>query len=608
MVAQRDRHSGMDAAEQSAHLFSLNVSPDTSWGRATSRFTPMVERMLALDSINGVYDRVARGGPQRFVERVLEDLDVHYKVSDADLARIPTRGPLVVVANHPFGAIEGIILAVLLRRVRPDVRVMANYLLGRIPEMRDLFLCVDPFASEKSTSYNQTPIRQAMRFLRDGGALAVFPAGEVAHLDLRRRAIVEPHWNRTIAGMVRRTGASVIPVHFDGQNGPLFHVLGLVHPRLRTAMLPRQLMNKCGRTLHVRVGAAIQPKRMSAIGDDASLTDYLRQRMLLLAHRARSLPGPESHSAGPASVTAMQPIIEAVDPPRLALEVDSLPAGQLLVDGGEYKVYIAESGQIPCALTEIGRLREITYRATGEGTGKSSDLDEFDRHYQHLFLWHAATSEVAGAYRLGPTERIIASRGAAGLYTTTLFDFKLELLRKLTPALELGRAFVRPEHQRSYAPLLMLWKGLARYVSQRPRYKILFGPVSISNDYQSASRQLMVRFLRANHAEAHLSDLARPKNPFRDDGRSAFRNLRIAPDDIDDAVSELEPDRKGIPVLIRQYLKLGARFFSFNVDRDFGNAIDALMYVDLTRTDPRILARYMGRPATDQFRHHHNAT
>ena len=599
MEAQHHSHGRDPVLAQGGRLFTLESPSRTPLGRMTSMFSPLLERVLAIDAINGIYSRTCGGDREHFLDRLLDDLGVSYDLTADELACIPARGPLVVVANHPFGAIEGIVLAHLLRQVRKDVRVMANFLLGRIPEFRELFICVDPFGNDRSTSYNMRPMREALRWLKDGGVLAVFPAGEVAHLDLNQRAIVEPQWSQTVARIVRRAGAPVLPVFFDGQNGPLFHLLGLVHPRLRTAMLPRELMKQCGRKLDVRIGAAIPSRRLNAIEDDADMTEYLRQRMLLLKYRTEGAAEP----AKPAEVkvTQVAPIVAPTDSQLMVDQIARLPAAQLLADASDYRVYIASANQVPAVVNEIGRLREITYRASGEGTGKSIDLDAFDNWYQHLFLWDVAKKEVVGSYRLATSDTVLQQYGPGGLYTSTLFDYKPALLNRLNPAIELGRAFVRLEHQKNYAPLMLLWKGIARYVCLHPRYKTLFGPVSISNDYGEFSRQLMVQFIRSNHLAPELTRLARAKNPFSPAKQSGLSEIPVGPDDIDDVVSELEPDGKGVPVLLRQYLKLGARFFSFNVDSAFGDSIDALMYVDLSLTDPRILERYMGKEAAAEF-------
>ncbi|MDB5173629.1 MAG: phospholipid/glycerol acyltransferase, partial [Phycisphaerales bacterium] len=421
----------------------------------------------------------------------------------------------------------------------------------------------------------------------------------VAHLDARQRAIKEPRWNEAIARIAHMAGAPVVPLYFDGRNSVAFQLLGLIHPRVRTVMLPRELLRKRGAEIGVRVGSPVPHRRLESMAGDAQRTGYLRERTFLLRHRGvPCVPDRLGRAAG------MEPVCEAGSAEQIAQEVAGLPARQMLAESDGLAVYHARASQIPHLLREIGRLREITYRATGEGTGRPSDLDDFDTWYHHLFVWHKTSRELVGAYRLGATDEIVTSRGEHGLYTATLFRYRPGLIERLGPALELGRSFVRSEYQKSYAPLLMLWKGIGRFVVENPQYKTLFGPVSISNDYQGISKELMVRFLEARHAEPGLSRLTQPRNPFRS-GRGAgvedVCRALLAGDDVDDLVAELEPDGKGMPVLLRQYLKLGARFFGFNVDPDFNDALDGLMLVDLTRTDRKLLDRYMGKPGAAQF-------
>lgn len=557
---------------------------------------PAVEKLFWLDALNSLYDRCARPGQERqFLDRVLQDLGVSYQLAAEDMARIPKTGPVIVVANHPFGALDGMILAALLSHVRPDVKVMANYLLGRIPDLRELFLLVDPFGTEKSAKENVGPMRQALRWLKDGKMLAVFPAGEVAHVDLRTGKVEEPAWSDTIARIASRAGVPVVPMFFHGRNSNAFQLMGLLNPKLRTAMLPRELFKKRGEVIQLRVGTAIPHRKLSAMGSDAEVAEFLRQRTLLLGHR----PKKKLLDAG-STIKAMAQIAPPQSPDILAAELEKLPPGQLLADAGDMVVYEAKAHQIPATLRELGRLREITYRATGEGTGKSLDLDEFDNWYTHLFIWHKTSRELVGAYRLGITDEIIRARGPAGLYTSTLFKFRPGFIERLGPAIEMGRSFIRAEYQRSYTPLLLLWKGIGRITSSRPHLKTLFGPVSISNDYQTTSKHVMVRFLAAAHGAAEMAGLTRPRHPFRPAGvqklakeRGLSRLLNDC-DTVDDLVAELEPDGKGMPVLLRQYIKLGARFFAFNVDPNFSDALDALMLVDLRYTEPKLLARYMG--------------
>jgi putative hemolysin len=304
----------------------------------------------------------------------------------------------------------------------------------------------------------------------------------------------------------------------------------------------------------------------------------------------------------------LSPTIAPVSASVLEAEVQALPPESLLVDGGEMATYIASAGQIPSVLREIGRLREVTFRATGEGTGRELDLDRFDERYEHLFIWHRKAKDIVGAYRICYCDRILERDGIKGLYTHTLFKIRQRPLRKLGPTIELGRSFVREEYQRSFTPLMLLWKGIGALVCRKPEYCCLLGPVSISNTYQTLSRRLMVDFLKCQYGPEELKKLARPRNPFPESA-DAPMELRFASQDaqaISDLITDLEEDGKGMPVLLRQYLKLGARALAFNVDPDFSDVLDALLVIDLRKTDPRILDRYMGKDARQTFHAYHH--
>jgi Acetyltransferase (GNAT) domain len=301
----------------------------------------------------------------------------------------------------------------------------------------------------------------------------------------------------------------------------------------------------------------------------------------------------------------------APEVPRATLkaEIDALPPDLRLVDRGRFRVYCAGAGHIPSALQEIGRLRELTFRAVGEGTGRCSDLDPFDAFYLHLFLWDARAASIVGAYRLGLVDEILTRHGKSGLYTHSLFKYRTRLLDALNPAIELGRSFVRAEYQRSFAPLLLLWSGIGRFVERSPQYAVLFGAVSISSRYAPASRRLIVEYLSAHDADARLARDVSPRRPFRAGARTPAPGAAIpAPGSIDELsrrIAQIEPDGKGVPVLLRQYLQLGGRLLGFNLDRNFADALDALVMVDVRQVDAAVLERYMGKRGADAFRAHH---
>lgn len=572
----------------------------------------VIAHSLKLDKIDRVYrDSVAMTDDLPFPEKVLRTLNVRYDTSEEDQKRIPASGAVVLVANHPFGGVEGIILMALLQRLRPDVKVMANYLLGRIPEMRDFFIFVDPFGSRKSARANIAPLKGALTWLKQGGLLCVFPSGEVSSIDLRSGMVRDPAWNPSIAALVRRAQATVVPAFFAGHNGPLFQFAGLVHPRFRTLMLPRQVLNKRNRIVNIRIGNALPWRELETYKDDKSLIGYLRLRTYILAERQdrpkkRRLGFPRCKPVGD-----LHPLAEPQSPDDWAREIASLPAELRLTGNDELDVFIAHAEQIPLILKEIGRLREVTFRAVGEGTGKAFDLDVFDTYYLHLFIWNRKRAEVVGAYRLGLADVICEQFGCKGLYTRTLFKFNSRLLEGLQPAIELGRSFVRPEYQKAYASLFLLWKGIAAFIARNPRYRSLFGPVSITNEYRDASRNLMLRSLRLSNFAPELARFVKPRKRPKRFARAEWARKDFQPylDDIDhvsNMIQEIEQDRKGIPILLRQYLKLGGKVLAFNVDPAFSSVVDGLIAIDLGETDPRTLRRYMGPENAEAFlRFHH---
>jgi putative hemolysin len=567
-------------------------------------------KLLPVDEVRDLYRRVRQSATGFGLEELLAEMRVELHVDAADTARIPAAGPVVALANHPYGMLDGAILTVLLRRARQDVKVMTNYLLSDVPELAKHCIFVDPFQTQKSIARNRRAVREAFTWLRRGGMLAIFPAGEVSHLQFPQAEIVDPLWNDTAARLIRSTGSAALPVYFCGRNSVGFQLLGMIHPRMRTAFLLQEFLKQEGRTIEVRVGSEIPAESIAGMPDDREAIEYLRWRTYLLARRN----GPEKSWAialrSKISVKAQQPVavVEPADP--MAGELDSLPPERCLAESGDFVVYLAKANETPQLLRELGRLRELTFRLAGEGTGKKRDLDCFDHYYWHLLLWHRSKQELVGAYRAGSTKEIIAQYGVKGLYSSTLFRFQEGVFDKLGPALELGRSFVKAEYQRQYAPLFLLWKGIARLLTMLPQVAVLFGAVSISNQYSKASREMIYRYFEARMKEDELAGMVAARRPFRPallrpwDCRAMCYALRDL-EELSQPISDLEADGKGLPILLRQYARIGGRLLGFNVDRKFSDVLDGLILVDLRKTEPSVLERYMGREALAQFRARH---
>lgn len=541
--------------------------------------------------------------PERFVHEALARLGIVPVVDAGTLDRVPANGPVVIVANHPFGGADGLVLLEVVLRRRPDLRVLATRALQHLAPLAPLVIAVDNFDRGGGVARNVAPLRSALRHVSAGGALLMFPAGVVSHLDLRERCVIDPPWSAASARLVRTLRAPVLPVHVAGRNSDAFQLAGVLHPALRTLMLPAELGNKRGARVAVRIGAAWPASRVGRERDDAELAAKLRLDVYALG--AAGIVTAVAPGAAPVAA-APEPVAAAADATSLAREIEALPASCRLASCGTLDVYAATSAQLRGTLLEIGRLRELAFRAVGEGTGRAVDLDRFDRHYHHLFAWDRETHRIAGAYRIGRTDEIRRAQGRRGLYLDSLFELREPLLALLGPSLELGRSFVHPEYQRSFAPLLALWRGIAAYVAREPRYARLIGPVSIPAGLDPVSIELLVRFLRRRHFDPLLSRLVEARNPFRASPSLATLGAGVAGlpglEALSGYLAVRDPLGRGVPVLLRQYLKLGGRVLGFHVDAGFGSCIDCLTVVDLRIAPDTVLGKYMPPEQLASFR------
>lgn len=579
----------------------------------TSRYRSVRLLQNAIESLFGLRELARRyanleptASPQAFVRQAFDRLNINYDIESGRLENIPQTGPTIVVANHPFGALEGMLLVDLLGQRRGDIKVMANGLLNRIPELAPVFLGVNPYGHKAATRQNVMAMREASRWLKQGGLLVMFPAGDVASRRWQNLSISEGPWDASVARLARLCDASIVPIQFAGHNSTLFCLAGLLPPIFKTVLLPRELLNKCHSTVSLRIGKPFDKKRLLGFEKIEDLAAYLRMRTCLLSQSEGGINSELSVSGD----EAQAPILPPMDAVQMETELATLPIEQRLDTSGELQVWYARAGQIPLLLQEIGRQREISFRAVGEGTGKSIDIDLYDRFYLHLFVWNTRQKQVVGGYRLGLADEILHRYGCRGLYSHSLFRYSRNFLQQIRPAIELGRSFVRPEYQRNFAPLMLLWKGIGHFVAQNPQYANLFGPVSISNDYSGMSQRLLIRFLKQNLFDGSLGRHVKPRYPYRTawkDGWNMLLHKDTSLDELSILIAEIEEDDKGVPVLIRQYLKLGGRVLGFNVDPQFQHCIDGLIRVDLRQADPRLLKKYLGVEGAAAFLACHDA-
>ena len=567
----------------------------------------LVDWAIGLKALNVVHENIPLGlDAHSFARSALDGLGVSVSAESGTLQHIPVSGPCIVVANHPHGGLDGLAMVNVLLRRRPDVRIMANHLLRNFIELRETFIGVDPFGGAHAARYNVRAVREALSWLRAGGLLMLFPGGEVSSFNPARGAINDPPWDSGIGWVVEKSNAPVVPVFIEGRNSLLFQLAGLLHPRLRTVLLLREMLNHRGTMLKVRCGRLVDAEMLALLGTREKLAPFLETATYLLKTRDQ-FRRPWRLGRSGSRRSAKQAIAEAVDSERLRSEIAALPPTQRLVCGGGLEAWFARADQIPWSMQEIGRLRELSFRQVGEGTGKSVDIDLHDSYYVQLFVWNPAQAAIVGGYRLGEADRIIDRYGSRAMYVNTLFRFERALENELGMVLDVGRSFVRPEYQRDYSSLMLLWKGIGAFIARHPHYRILLGPVSISNDYHPVSQQLIVRFLQQNSMEPDRASMVKARHPFR----SRVQTSRLVDLDVSDLriistlLNLVEDDDIGIPVLLRQYLKLNGRILGFNVDPDFNNSIDCLLWLDLTKTDSALLQKYMGAAEAAAFLAYH---
>lgn len=537
---------------------------------------------------------------ETFLRFTLEVLGIDYQVIKGSLNQVPEVGATVVVANHPLGCVEGVILAELLLLIRQDVKILANQYLKTVPELDDLFIGVDVFEGKAAQKANLKALRTAHRHLEQDGLLLLFPAGEVSQpIKGKKNDVEDKAWSRSVSALIKKSQAATVPVFINGQNSKRFYVAGKVHTLLRTLMLGRELLNKHQQPIEIAIGNTIRFKEISTLSDE-TLVNYLRLNTYLLKPES---PHPPFLSCGDEK--------HAISPPlplsRIKDDLSNIPQSDLLLTQGSFEVYCTRAKFIPNILYEIGRLREERFRAVGEGTGKAIDIDQFDLNYRHLFVWNNAQDRLVGAYRLGLVDRLLAKSGIDGLYSRTLFHYDTPFLQHMGRSIELGRSVIAAEYQRSMSALLLLWKGIATFIQRNPDYTHLFGPVSISNDYSQSTRQLLTDSMVMHHYDEDGAEFVTPSHPLPRHNTHWNTSMLTALGDLQrlSKVIARMDEGKSVPVLLRHYLALNGKLVSFNVDPKFNHALDGLIVVDLRQIPAKTLGRYMGLSQADQYLHYH---
>jgi putative hemolysin len=557
----------------------------------------LAELLMEVMKINQVNELFAEAQPKQgieFIDAILAGCGVEIEYDESDLKNIPKEGGFIAIANHPYGGIEGLVLLKLLLTVRPDAKLMANFLLKKIPNLSDFFIAVNPFENIEHSS-SISGLKNTLELLNQGTPIGIFPAGEVSTFKIETQQVTDRLWHPVVGKIIAKARVPVVPIYFHGNNGLLFNLLSIIHPALRTAKLPSELFNKQGHTIKLRIGKPINITDYPEHNNSTKLLNFLRARTYALGTGLEE----EKKIFNPRNLFKIKKLPEAVareiKPEILEKEVEPLRENYRVWQEKNYEVFVVPTDAIPNVIREIGRLREITFRDVGEGTNKAVDLDEYDIYYHHLFIWDTEAKLIVGAYRIGLGDEIFYSLGKNGFYLTELFKIKAQMIPVLKKSIELGRSFIRKEYQQKPLPLFLLWKGIFKFLIDNPRYRYLIGPVSISNSFSKFSKSLIVEYINRNHFDHDMAQFVRPRKKFKVDFSKIDTDILMAGEEsfklLDDLISEVETRSMKVPVLLRQYIALNANIICFNIDPKFADCLDGFLVLDFKKVPAEMLEK-----------------
>ncbi len=555
-----------------------------------------VMRLTKIDEVNKLYDILKDKVGKEFFDSFVRVRDLKYIVFEEDLARIPKTGPFILVSNHPLGGIDGILMTKILTEIRPDFKIMGNFLLEKIEPMKPYVISVNPFENRKELKSSSAGMRESLKHLESGGCIGIFPAGEVSNRNNEFGEILDKKWEKPALKLIKMAKVPVVPMYFHAKNSRLFYQVAKLHPDLQTLLLPSEMMYKREKPIRIRLGKPVSVKVLEDHDTIEEMGEFLQKKILLLKsyyEKRKSLtdrlniPNLKLNFSLKKEENVVQNIIDETPQEDIVKEIDALyKSDKMLFRNGNYEVFFAPYGEMPSIMREIGRQRELTFRKIGEGSNLPFDLDEYDEYYHHLFLWDNKAQKLAGAYRMALGAEVMKKHGVDGFYTSSLFEFDPELRPFFRKVIEMGRAYISAEYQQKPLPLFLLWRGIVHVCLRNPEHKFLMGGVSISDKFSEFSKSLMIDFMRSNYYDSAVAQYIHPKHEFKvklkdRDKHLFFDEVEADLNKLDKIIDDLEPEMR-LPVLIKKYIKQNAKVISFNVDPSFNDAIDGLMYIRIS--------------------------
>ncbi len=497
------------------------------------------------------------------LEAILANIQIELLADE--LNKIPTTGQLLCISNRPMGIIEELILYKLLIQKRKDFFYFNN---TQLNDVRGLSL--NHFVENEYAEIDEV--------LQQQQCFVMFPVGKISTYKANKKGYVDSQWNKTLIKKIYHQKSQVLPFYISIDNNEFHQLIPFMENKMMDFYTIIEFIKTNKVVFKVRIGNPIKTTNWH-FENSNQYGRFLRAKLYSLSSKLKVDLFFNEHKM-------VADIIDPIDKELIDEELKAIESTNCIGEQNNFKVFICKAKKIPNTINEIGRLRELAFRKVGEGTNKPIDLDEYDIHYLHIFIYDTVQKQIAGAYRLGDGSYIMKTTGRKGFYLNSLFKIKKEFSLLLEDSIELGRSFVAVDYQNQRLPLFLLWKGIAYFINNHPHIKYVLGPVSISNSYTTLSKSLIVDFIRKFHWDKFLSQFIRPKSPFNAtyeglDYEILIESTQNSIKTLEEIIEDIDPKHKKIPILLKKYFAQNARILCFNVDPHFNNALDGFMLIDI---------------------------
>ncbi|MDY3203467.1 MAG: lysophospholipid acyltransferase family protein [Arcobacter sp.] len=539
----------------------------------------IAKKIVHEDSINQFLSQNSHLKGFEFVDAVLDYFDFDYTASSNDFQNIPTSGKVVIIANHPLGGLDALCLLRLISQVRKDVKIVANDFLAGFEALNSLLIPIDNYKIRQS----KNDIKKIYEALNNEEAVIIFPAGEVSRATTK--GIKDPVWNKGFLNFAQNTNSPILPIFLDAKNSKTFYTISVINKTFSTLLLSHEMFKKKSKRINIKIGQIIPNENITPKGIDKKfLLNLYRKHLYSLKKGKKSFFETQSAIAHPVS--------------RIDL-LNELKKSKLIGQTSDgKKIYLYDYTEDSIVLKELGRLREISFRKVGEGVNKKRDTDKYDIYYQHIILWDENELEIVGSYRVGNSDFIFKNIGIKGFYSNNLFKYNEEFVPYLQNSIELGRSFVQPKYWGTRA-LDYLWYGIGAYLKNNPNIKYMFGPVSISANFPSVAKDMMIFYYSYYYGSKEV--LVEAKTPYQYSNKlneiKELFDLNDKKKDFKFLKSALSNIGVSVPTLYKQYSEIaeegGVKFLDFNIDKDFGDCVDGFILVEVEKIKESAKQRYI---------------